>query len=163
MDFIKGMNMMISIFGIVSLVIFVFCAAALFFHNRLVEKRGAVDNLMAQFDDLLHERLELYVELAEDIAEDNDEIRNICEAYISAETRQIIKAWAKIQKVMMPLKAESEKDEALTENAYEIVVSVRAYNEYVEIYNRCITRFPWKIIAFAVGFKAMKSLPKVLL
>ena len=79
----------------------------------------------------------------------------------SAETTQIIKAWPKIQKAIAPLK--TEKDEALTENACEINVTVRACNEYVEIYNKSIAQFPWKIIAFAVGFKAMKPLAKVLL
>lgn len=148
---------MISIFSGVSLVIFVFCAAVLFLHHRLIGKRGAVDYFFAQFDDLLRERLDLYIDLAEAL----EDISSLCESYLAAETTQIIKDWAKIQKTIAPIKDDVDKDESLTENAHEMALALRDYNESIAVYNQSIARFPWKIVAFAVGFKAMKPLPKV--
>ena len=149
---------MISIFGAMSLVVLIVCVAALVLHVRVLKKRSRVDDAMAEFDELLRDRLEIYLDLAGDAQGDFEDIENICESYVLAETRQIIKSWAKIEKSVAPLKSEINKNEALAQNAKDIDAMVRAYNNNVAVYNDSIAHFPGKIIALAVGFTAVKVL-----
>ena len=169
---------MISIFGAISLVVLVVCVAALVLHFRVLKKRSQIDDAMSRFDELLRDRLEMYIDLAEDIPGDFEEIENLCESYVFAETRQIIKSWAKIERAVAPLKTAKDKKEALTqmnreetrqleepslqsklsENAKEIDAMVRDYNDGVVVYNENISRFPGKIVALAVGFTAAKPM-----
>ena len=139
---------MLSLFGIISLVVLVMCITILIIHTRVLNSRNALDVAFALFDELLRTRLELIIEIAP------QDLQDICDQYTMAQTQQIIKSWQKIKKATNVIKEELEKNEALTANAEEISIAVKAYEECVLKYNRQISSFPGKIVALLVGFKA---------
>jgi len=106
---------MISIFGVVSMVVLLMCVAALALHFRVLGKRSAMDDAMAKFDELLRDRLESFIELV-DVTErdiDVDAFYALCEFYMTAETRQIIKSWPKMFFVKWKCSKYKEKSVAL--------------------------------------------------
>ena len=154
---------MVSLFGTLSIIVFLICAGTLVLHSKLINKRSNTEVFFSNFDNLLRERLELYIDLVEDLEEtdtafNGTEIFDICESYLTAEIRQIIKAWVKIDKATNQIKSEIEKNEALTTNGKEIAFAIKAYNDNTALYNNNIKKLPWNIIAFAVGFKELKPI-----
>ena len=146
--------MSFSFFGVISLIILIISAAALIIHHNVVKVRASLDQYMMQFEELLHDRLEIIIEIAEELKQPS--ICEACEAYLNADTREITKAWAKIEKITAPIKEELNK--ALTENAQEIDVVVTGYNGLADAYNNRISKLPGRLIAYIVGLEAVKEL-----
>ena len=123
---------MISFFGIISVVVFTASVAAMVLHFNVMKRRAALDNALAQLDDLLRERLELLYET------ESNEIRKQCEAAAALETRELLRHF--------PAPYNDE-----TANATE------ALNTAIETYNVYIATFPAKQMAAVLGLAQEKK------
>jgi len=148
----------ISILGVISLVILVICLIILVLHFRVLGKRAAMDDALSTLDELLHDRMELLVDYADSLEPDrteSEEIYTLYELLVTAETRQILKFWAKMQKFVTGNDALQKETE---ENTAKVTETVIKYNASTEAYNKCISKHPGKLVAYVLSFKPQKQL-----
>lgn len=157
--------MSFSIFGVVSFIVFIICTVVLILHFRVMKKRGKMDDALVLVEERMFERLEIILDLMENKEEQTEETEpdqaiedayTLCEQLIHSDIHKMIKTYPKIKKVLLTNELENLK--IMTDNFTKIELAIRSYNKRLTTFNSCISRFPGKIIAVAVGFKPEREL-----
>ena len=127
------------ILGLVSCIIFVIVIAMLIVHNRLMKRRGKVEDTLAALEEMLRDRLE---ELCTELPNESE----FFESLQVSDIDHIINAWAKVQKI------------SPSANTAEILAVAGAYNIYVKEYNAYIATPRGRTIAFMVAIDNCEEL-----
>jgi len=147
----------ISSLGLLSIIALLVSVGALLLHSRLLFLRGAVDDSFKELEELIHDRLQIIYDIASTL-EDSQDLKERCIKYSGREVRQILKSMHKLHKAITAIPVDSELKDELTENSHEIERAVRAFNEVLVKYNRYVSKFPGRIVSFAVGLKPEKPI-----
>lgn len=132
---------MISMFGIVSIFIFLASLGVMVLYYKIMKRRGAVDEKLTALDNALRERLEIICENAELLPKACER----CENFPALDTRALLKSFQE------DISIELIKNKALAANILETEQAVRAFNEKTIKYNTYISKFPVKIMAHILG------------
>ena len=131
---------MISFLGIFAAIIFLASASALILHNKVLTRRGAVDDTLAALDAVLRERLDIIYENA--VLQNAGEICALCESFFALETRRLLEAFGQIK---------MENAEVLAEIYAETDKAIAEFNAAVTEFNAYIAKFPANAMAFILG------------
>ncbi|WP_433223893.1 LemA family protein [Microtetraspora malaysiensis] len=149
------------------------CLAAVSLYNRLVRRRGAVDNAWAQIDVQLKRRHDLIPNLVETVKGYASHERQALEAVVAARSRAVgaqtpkdqaaaedalsgaLKGLFALAEAYPDLKASrnfSELQEELSDTENRIAYTRQYYNDAVLTYNNAIQTVPANIVAGMTGF-----------
>ncbi|WP_433353967.1 LemA family protein [Microtetraspora malaysiensis] len=157
----------------VAVIAVLLCLAAVSLYNRLVRRRGAVDNAWAQIDVQLKRRHDLIPNLVETVKGYASHERQALEAVVAARSRAVgartpkdqaaaedalsgaLKGLFALAEAYPDLKASrnfSELQEELSDTENRIAYTRQYYNDAVLTYNNAIQTVPANIVAGMTGF-----------
>jgi hypothetical protein len=140
---------MFSVFGIISIIVFLISVRFLVLHYQVMKKRGAADEKLAALDNLLRERLEIVYEQTENLP-DTQELRELCEIFSAYETKKLIKSINRLNKAI-----EIIPEESLAVNITETEQATDIFKQSAAEYNAYIAAFPANFMAYILGLEKL--------